>query len=261
MSNSNSNYTTSNVSNNFPSLTEALSNARTSISSGFVSDSNSASGSSSSSSTAFFSWNSWKLWAIIFLVLAFLGINIFFYIAKGSQYITDTFGYLIGLIGATTINTTKKTIDLTNSGVKTGADVVSNTINTSINTVQNTASDVKGAITKNTTIQNAGSSNYNSNDSNNNNNNTNGHDYKLDTALNNASSNIPEKTSWSHPTYTSDDSYSAIQANKSSSKSGWCYIGEDRGIRSCLQVGENDTCLSGDIFPTSDICINPNLRR
>jgi len=81
-------------------------------------------------------------------------------------------------------------------------------------------------------------------------------DTSLDTALNNAKianncQSIPE----------ADDAYSSnIQSNKSSSKSGWCYIGEERGYRSCLQVGENDECMSGDIFPSNDICINPSLR-
>jgi hypothetical protein len=56
------------------------------------------------------------------------------------------------------------------------------------------------------------------------------------------------------------------EANEASSsvhsrgKSGWCYIGEDRGFRSCAQVGVNDTCMSGDIFPSQEICMNPNLR-
>jgi hypothetical protein len=58
----------------------------------------------------------------------------------------------------------------------------------------------------------------------------------------------------------SDDSYSSIQSSKISGKSGWCFIGEDRGVRSCLNIGPNDTCMSGDIFPTNEICINPNLR-
>jgi hypothetical protein len=77
----------------------------------------------------------------------------------------------------------------------------------------------------------------------------------LNNALNQANpDNSPE------PGYSADDSYSSIQKSKSSNKSGWCYIGEDRGFRSCIRVGENDTCMSGDIFPTSDICVNPNLR-
>ena len=77
-------------------------------------------------------------------------------------------------------------------------------------------------------------------------------DDTLDKALNNASQSI------SGP--LADDSYSSIQNSKSSSKSGWCFIGEERGYRSCVEVGENDICMSGDIFPTKDICINPTLR-
>ena len=56
-----------------------------------------------------------------------------------------------------------------------------------------------------------------------------------------------------------DESTSRIQMNPTS-KSGFCYIGEDRGFRSCIEVGEGDVCMSGDIFPTESICINPNLR-
>ena len=56
-----------------------------------------------------------------------------------------------------------------------------------------------------------------------------------------------------------DDSTSAIQMNPTS-KSGFCYIGEDRGFRSCIDVCEGDVCMSGDIFPTEALCVNPNLR-
>jgi hypothetical protein len=78
-------------------------------------------------------------------------------------------------------------------------------------------------------------------------------DTTLDTALKNAtkSQNQPQ----------SDDSYSSIQASKPNGKSGWCYIGEERGFRTCLEVGKNDNCMSGDIFPSKDICVNPSLRQ
>ena len=59
---------------------------------------------------------------------------------------------------------------------------------------------------------------------------------------------------------TPNDTNDLTQKNKPKSKSGFCYIGEDRGNRSCIEVGEGDVCMSGDIFPTQDICINPNLR-
>lgn len=60
-------------------------------------------------------------------------------------------------------------------------------------------------------------------------------------------------------TPSADEAGSSTQQLQSR-KSGYCYIGEDRGFRSCTRVGEGDTCMSGDIFPTHAICINPNLR-
>jgi len=43
-------------------------------------------------------------------------------------------------------------------------------------------------------------------------------------------------------------------------KSGYCYVGTDRGYRSCVDVGSNDICMSGQIFPNREICIHPSLR-
>lgn len=55
-----------------------------------------------------------------------------------------------------------------------------------------------------------------------------------------------------------DESSSNTQIPRS--KSGYCYIGKDSGIRSCSEVSPNQECMSGDIFPTMDVCVNPNLR-
>ena len=44
-------------------------------------------------------------------------------------------------------------------------------------------------------------------------------------------------------------------------KGGYCYIGTDRTYRSCVKVNPGDVCMSNKIYPTKDICINPNLRR
>ena len=45
--------------------------------------------------------------------------------------------------------------------------------------------------------------------------------------------------------------------NKSQS---FCYVGKDRGNRSCVPVANASECESGDIFPSHDVCVNPNLR-
>jgi hypothetical protein len=41
---------------------------------------------------------------------------------------------------------------------------------------------------------------------------------------------------------------------------GFCYIGYDDGQRECVDVYQGDVCMSGEIFSSLDICINPKLR-
>jgi hypothetical protein len=55
-----------------------------------------------------------------------------------------------------------------------------------------------------------------------------------------------------------DDATSSTQIPRT--KSGYCYIGEDRGFRSCIEVTKDMKCMSGDIFPTRAVCVNPRLR-
>ena len=43
-------------------------------------------------------------------------------------------------------------------------------------------------------------------------------------------------------------------------ENGYCYIGYDNGQRECVDVYAGDVCMSGEIFPSLDICINPKLR-
>lgn len=57
-----------------------------------------------------------------------------------------------------------------------------------------------------------------------------------------------------------DGSDGGVGGLLSKSKAGYCYIGSDRGVRSCVKVSKYDKCMSGDIFPRMDICINPSLR-
>jgi predicted PurR-regulated permease PerM len=42
--------------------------------------------------------------------------------------------------------------------------------------------------------------------------------------------------------------------------SGYCYIGKVNDTRYCTKVDARSKCMSGDIYPTMDICVNPNLR-
>ena len=41
---------------------------------------------------------------------------------------------------------------------------------------------------------------------------------------------------------------------------GWCYIGSEGGGRNCALLSEGQSCNSGEIFGSREVCINPNLR-
>ena len=47
---------------------------------------------------------------------------------------------------------------------------------------------------------------------------------------------------------------------KNVTENSFCYIGYDNGQRECVDVYAGDVCMSGEIFPSLDICINPKLR-
>lgn len=180
-------------------------------------------------------------WLLIVLILAFLGFNIFVYLAKGTQDITNFFGPLIKMIVGLTAVITGDVVDVTAEGTKTVVDATASTIDKGLTAVQN--------ITPNTPNSNfkAPPSQPQQQQPDLMANNT------LNKAINTAQSKQPSSTD-----YQADESTSNIQGG--ATKSGWCYIGEDRGFRSCAQVGDNDKCMSGDIFPTQEVCVNPNLR-
>jgi hypothetical protein len=43
-------------------------------------------------------------------------------------------------------------------------------------------------------------------------------------------------------------------------KTSYCYVGTDRGFRSCIQMGGEDKCQSGEIYKDERMCKHPNLR-
>lgn len=65
--------------------------------------------------------------------------------------------------------------------------------------------------------------------------------------------------SYTGPAPRADDSTSLTQKHQSG-KGGYCYIGEDRGFRSCVKVDASDKCMSGEVYSRQEICIDPTLR-
>lgn len=226
-----------------------------------------------SSTTGFFESITWQTWLIIILILAFLGINIFIYLAKAttdvSNFVNTYFGPILRLFGFSALETTKQTINTSATGTKAGVDIVANTTTGAIDTVEDAARSNATTSNMNTMPSTMPSTTMPSTTS------TNKPAPQKATSSQNNSMPVQQQIQQAGGAYEWSQSAldSALndaskqkepQPNESTSyttgKAGWCYIGDDRGTRSCAEVGVNDTCMSGDIFPTQDVCMNPNLR-
>jgi len=183
-------------------------------------------------------------WLIIILIFAFLGFNIFVYLAKGTEDIKNFFAPLLEKIFGASVAVTSQTVDVAAEGAKTVVSGTANVVNTGLSTVQDitpnnssssvSSQPVEGTVPQKNAVQNS----------------------SLNKAL---SSSTPEQSG--NQDYQALETSSSVHSSSAKSgKAGWCFIGEDRGYRTCAEVGANDTCMSGDIFPTQEICINPSLR-
>jgi hypothetical protein len=205
---------------------------------------------SDSSFFDFFTNVSWQTWLIIILILTLLGINIFSYLAKGTQetasLVNQIFGPIFKIFGDTTLETTKQTLENTAIGTKAGVDIVANakievdpkaTSGTSIGVSTPNipyGQQAGSSLPVQNKIQEEGSNND-----------------KWDP-------NSLEKALEDSSQYNNQGPLPTDSSN--SGKAGWCFIGEDQGVRSCSEIGVNDMCMSGDVFPTQAVCMNPNLR-
>lgn len=182
-------------------------------------------------------------WVIIIFVLAFFGINIFIYLAKGTQDITNFFKPLVDKMASLFGGITGQIIDVSAEGAKSVVNTTANVADTGLTAIQDITPGGEESKSKNTpelvkkTIPQP--------------------DITQANALNKAL-NTSKQSNTTTNDYQEDDASSNIQ--NGAPKAGWCYIGEDRGFRSCAKVGTQDKCMSGNIFPTHEICVNPSLR-
>ena len=180
---------------------------------------------------------------MIILILAFLGFNIFIYLAKGTQDFTSFFKPIIEKIGQLFAGITGQITSVSAEGAKAVVSGTADVVDTSLTAVQQVSTPeptVPSTSVKSQTVQNTIPPT----------------DIMRENTLNKAL-NTSQQTKPSTD-YQADDASSTIQSGPP--KSGWCFIGEDRGFRTCGQVGINDTCMSGEIFPSQQICVNPTLR-
>ena len=183
-------------------------------------------------------------WIIIILILSFLGFNIFIYLAKGTQDITNFFGPLLQKVFGYTASVTGQVVDVSAEGAKGVVNTSANIATTGLSSIQNVAESVSpqssSTSLKSQSVQNT----------------TQPPDLLDKNTLNKALNSSQVKTQGED--YQASEATSSVHL--SNGKSGWCYIGEEKGFRTCAQVEDSDMCMSGDIFPSQEICINPSLR-
>ena len=190
-------------------------------------------------------------WLLIFIVLAFLGFNIFVLIGQGAEDIGSWTTKVIDKIKETGkfMNTIKNTIFVSATGTK---GIINSTAEASDEILEKVQDKTNVGLVpqeseKTSLPQTSITSSSPSLDISQAN--------TLNKAINTSS---VQQANASNMNYQADDTLTSIQSG--GSKAGWCFIGEDRGFRSCAYVNAGDECMSGDIFPSNEICVNPNLR-
>jgi hypothetical protein len=184
-------------------------------------------------STGWFDF-SFKKIAIIILILLFLGFNVLKMSGAGLGFIATIAKVLFGSFGVRLSDTIKNTVKNSATGSKEIIDVTKDVAIDAVDDVDEllgVESDKKNKKSK---------------------------DKKDNENLAEAIDKVSKQNK--DADVMPDDSGSTVQQSKGAGKAGWCFTGEDRGFRSCVKVGINDECMSGDIFPSKDICVNPSLR-
>jgi hypothetical protein len=206
-------------------------------------------------------------WIFIILLLAFLGFNIFKYLAQGTDIVTALLSPIAYVIAMVSGDTAKTTLQHTSQGAQTIAtessnflqillkfltDIFNNSINfiattstSGINYLQSTIKQDKITSTKENENENQdeGENEHEEGDLKN--------ERKIENRVQDVSNSIKNLI------VKKEDK---VPEPSSSEQHGYCYVGKENNIRHCAKVSSKSKCMSGDIFPTMDLCINPKIR-
>ena len=169
----------------------------------------------------------WKMWILIIIVLTFLGVNVFLYLAQGSEFIANLLNPLLG----TSLGVAGETVDVAAEGGKTTVDILGGAAKFGLLETQTVAKKAK---------------NYKELSS-----------AKLDFGI----PKIPDNNTLNRSINSKRKEEEKIGTYDGANETDkWCYVGEFNGVRNCRKLEKGDVCMSGNIFPNRDICINPTLR-
>jgi hypothetical protein len=178
-------------------------------------------------------WSTWNIITIVLIVvvLALLGLNIFSYLAKG----TDVIGDFLARFSSHVPETAAKVIDTSVVGTQVAADVAAGTVKDAGDVLSRELNLKRRDLWES-------------------------RDQGVKKSIENR--DMPGINKF--PEHEPDKSYKESPEDNNileKHKPGYCYIGTDRGYRSCIKVNSTDQCESKKIFPSMDICINPSLRQ
>ena len=163
---------------------------------------------------------------VTILLFMMIGINIIDFISNLIDYIADTLkpglGSILSAVAYLTGTTINTTTDVVSDTAKAGIDIVEDTIQS----VGNILIDV-----------------------------SNREDNKMEVSDKIEKSEKDEPKDEPEP----DSSETSIQNSISSKKQNWCLVGDHNNRRSCASVTAAEKCMSGQIFPSHESCLNPNL--
>jgi hypothetical protein len=170
---------------------------------------------------------------VVLLVLSFLGINVLNIFGNLIQnviiFFTPLISQLLSIFGYTAGTAIDKTADAISTVAKGGIDIADGTLH-SVGDLLINASNVNATIPT-----------------------------QIPSQLNKTIStgNIALDNNIVQP--LPDNSTNPIQKPISSQKTNWCLVGEYQGRRGCIAITERDKCLSGQIFPSQQTCLNPAM--
>jgi hypothetical protein len=224
-------------------------------------------------------------WLAIILLLAFLGFNIFKYLAQGTDIITSLLSPFTYTIAYLTGETAKTTLKHTSQGTQTIVGESSSFLQIFLKFVTDLFNNTLTFITTNTTSaidylqsnikkdkiidvkpekQINGLNNTQETTTTNTNTNTNTNDDEDDSTILNEERKIENRVQ----NVSNDIKKLIVQKEQKepqplqsdTQQNGYCYIGKINNARYCAKVSGKNNCLSGDIFPTMEVCVNPNLK-
>ena len=169
---------------------------------------------------------------LILLSLSFLGINIFIIIGNFVESFLKVVGPLVAQIlsifGYTTGTVLNKSADVAGDVARTGVDLAEG----SLQSVGNVLRDASRKHVNPDAVSG------------------------LDSTLNTAGTTTAAAATYKEPAPSTTEN--PVQKPITSGKTGWCLVGEYEGKNGCVAVGEQDRCLSGQIFPSQVSCMNPS---